>query len=50
MTIKLVNYEFPKVKSLVLKPFRSAFLSIPDIKKYLADSFKKDIPVFNLIM
>ena len=41
MTIKLVNHEFPKVKSLVLKPFRSAFLSIPDIKKYLEIHLKK---------
>ena len=41
MTIKLVNREFPKVKSLVLKPFRSAFLSIPDIKKYLEIHLKK---------
>ena len=43
MTIKLVNNEFPKVKSLVLKPFRSAFLSIPDIKKYLEIHLKKKV-------
>ena len=44
-TLNIVNDDFPKATELVLKPFRSTFLSIPDIKKYLEIHLKKGYSV-----
>ena len=41
VSIKLDTREYEKATCLVLKPFRSAFYSIPDVTKYLEIHFKK---------